>query len=96
MHFDKTSQNLQPATAKKPATQRKKQPIVQENHPIGNTDYGLPLTRDKRTVKFLSPSPILIRKSWIRPSPVCKNHQSDPVLICPYKTMYFILSHEAK
>ena len=30
---------------------------------------------------------------------ICKifeNHQSDPVLIRPYKTMYFILTHEAK
>ena len=27
---------------------------------------------------------------------IFENHQSDPVLIRPYKTMYFILPHEAK
>jgi len=49
-------------------------------------------SRDERTVKFFSLSPILIRKIWIRSSPdphIFENHQSDPVLIRQCKTMYF-------
>jgi len=57
------------------------------------------LTRNEGTVKFFSPSPILIRKVESDPVLIHKifeNHQSDPVLIRPYKTIHFILPHEAK
>jgi len=56
--------------------------------------------RDGRTVKFLSPSPIL-NPQKINPIAIliCKifeNHQSNPVLIRQCKTMFFILPHEGK
>jgi len=55
--------------------------------------------RDERTVKFFSPSPILIRK--IESDPVLmrrilKNHRSDPVLIHPRKNLYFHFASRGK
>jgi len=59
------------------------------------TQFG----RDEWTVKYFSPSPILIRKNLIRSSPVRKlfeNHQSDPVLFRPCKTMNFYFASSYK
>ena len=56
-------------------------------------------SRGERTVKFFSPSLILICKIESDPVLICKifeNHQSDLVLIRPCQAMYFILLHEAK
>ena len=55
---------------------------------------SVPCARNGRTVKFFSPSPVLIRK-------IFENHQSDPVLIRLCKSWYvkswiFILLHETK
>ena len=55
--------------------------------------------RDERTVKFFSPSPVLIRWNWIRSSLICKifeNHQSNPVLIRQCKIMYFYFASWSK
>ena len=62
----------------------------------GNTQNEILLLvnrRDERTVKFLSPSPILIR---IRSSPEPQNFWKSSILIRPCETMFFILPHEQK
>jgi len=49
-------------------------------------------SRNERTVKFFSPSPVLIRNNGIRPNPnpqIFDNHRSHLVLIRQYKAMYF-------
>jgi len=55
--------------------------------------------RDEQTVKIFNPSPILDTKilSESNPDPqIFENHQSDPVLFRPCKTIYFILPHIAR
>jgi len=57
------------------------------------------LTRDERTVKYFSPSPVWSNK--IESDPVLtrksfENHQPYPVLTTNEKSGMFILSHEAK
>jgi len=47
------------------------------------------LIRDERTVKFFSPSPVLIKLNPILIRKIFENHQSDSVLIRQCKIMYF-------
>jgi len=54
--------------------------------------------REEQTVKFFSPSPVLIRYKS-DPVLICKifeNDQSDPVLIRQYKIMYFYFASLGK
>ena len=75
---------------------------------LGSMQYSLPLEiltfRLNKRIETSRLWNFSVRvQSWsakVESDPVltCKifeNHQSDPVLIRPYKTMYFILSHEA-
>ena len=80
------------------------QPIVfkwRQNSPsTGFASWSrIDTTKDERTVKFFSPSPVLIRYNWIRPVLIRKifqNHQSDPVLIRQCKIMYFYFASWGK